>query len=90
MKSGTSMKSKSTIAHRESRHSQYIRGGAPPVRGRMSARSARPIRTICSWCEVQGKPAAVLVDVPIDDRGISHGLCASCQSHLRSDWVGAA
>jgi hypothetical protein len=84
------MKSKNMIAHRESLHSQYMRRGGAPIRRRMTTRAARPIRTICSWCEVQGKPAAVLVDVPVDDRGLSHGLCASCQSHLRSDCVGAA
>jgi hypothetical protein len=43
-----------------------------------------PIRTVCAWCAGQNRPAAVLVDVPIDDRGLSHGICAACLSRLRS------
>lgn len=32
----------------------------------------RRIRTLCAWC------GAVLVDVPMDARGISHGICEVC------------
>jgi hypothetical protein len=27
----------------------------------------------------------VLVDVPLDARGMSHGICPSCRSSLKSD-----
>jgi hypothetical protein len=44
-----------------------------------------PIRTVCAWCSAQNRPAAVLVDVPLDARGVSHGICPSCRSMLKSD-----
>ena len=66
------MKSKSTMARFTS------------VR-RISLRKAIPIRTICAWCAFQDRPAAVLVDVPLDSRGMSHGICPSCRSNMKSD-----
>jgi hypothetical protein len=50
---------------------------APPAERRM--------RTVCAWCVDHDRPAAVLVDVPVDDRGLSHGICQSCLALLRSD-----
>lgn len=35
-------------------------------------RGERPMRVICAWCQ------AVLVDVPEDERGTSHGMCDAC------------
>ena len=55
------------------------------VRGASFHRQAVPIRTVCAWCAVQNRPAAVLVDVPLDARGMSHGICPSCRSSLKSD-----
>ena len=37
---------------------------------------ARPMRTVCSWCE------GVLVDVPEDERGVSHGICDACDQEF--------
>ena len=51
----------------------------------MIRRQAIPIRTVCAWCATQNRPAAVLVDVPLDSRGMSHGICPSCRSVLTSD-----
>jgi hypothetical protein len=48
-------------------------------------RQAISIRTVCAWCATQNRPAAVLVDVPLDARGMSHGICPSCRSSLRAD-----
>ena len=48
-------------------------------------RQAIPIRTVCAWCAAQNRPAAVLVDVPLDARGVSHGICPSCRSMLCAD-----
>ena len=48
-------------------------------------RQASPIRTVCAWCAAQNRPAAVLVDVPLDARGVSHGICPSCRSMLKAD-----
>jgi len=39
----------------------------------------REVRTVCAWCSSHGRPAAVLVDVPLDDRGLSHGICPACK-----------
>jgi hypothetical protein len=44
----------------------------------------RPIRTVCAWCAGHDRPATVLVDVPIDGRGLSHGICPPCRSTLLS------
>ena len=35
-----------------------------------------PIRTVCAWCEDK---ETVLVDVPLDVRGLSHGICKPCE-----------
>ncbi|HEY0873603.1 MAG TPA: hypothetical protein VGD94_09030 [Vicinamibacterales bacterium] len=35
-------------------------------------RGHQPIRIVCAWCR------AVLVDVPEDERGTSHGMCDAC------------
>ena len=35
-----------------------------------------PIRTVCAWCK--GKET-VIVDVPLDERGLSHGICKPCE-----------
>ena len=44
---------------------------------------ARAIRTVCGWCEAYGRtPAAVIVDAPLDARGLSHGVCADCVRRL--------
>jgi hypothetical protein len=51
----------------------------------MLRRQAIPIRTVCAWCATQNRPAAVLVDVPLDARGMSHGICPSCRSSLKAD-----
>jgi hypothetical protein len=48
-------------------------------------RQAIPIRTVCAWCATRNRPAAVLVDVPLDSRGMSHGICPSCRSSLKAD-----
>lgn len=46
---------------------------------RLCAESApHPIRTVCAGC------GAVLVDVPEDDRGVSHGACAIACWEARS------
>jgi hypothetical protein len=34
--------------------------------------TAEPVRVICAWCK------DVMVDVPEDERGVSHGICAAC------------
>lgn len=47
-------------------------------------RAIRPIRTVCAWCLEFGRPSAVLVDVPLDDRGLSHGLCPACAEALHA------
>jgi hypothetical protein len=36
-------------------------------------RGHEPIRIVCAWCR------AVLVDVPEDERGTSHGMCRACE-----------
>jgi hypothetical protein len=69
-----STKSKSAMAHRSMPVSSLRRQAMPP-----------PIRTVCAWCAAQNRPAAVLVDVPLDARGISHGICRSCRTVLKSD-----
>jgi hypothetical protein len=58
-------------------HRTFVRGAF--------RRQAVPIRTVCAWCAVQNRPAAVLVDVPLDARGVSHGICPSCRSSLTSN-----
>jgi hypothetical protein len=35
-----------------------------------------PIRTVCAWCKDK---ETVLVDVPLDVRGLSHGICKPCE-----------
>jgi hypothetical protein len=32
----------------------------------------KAIRTVCAWC------LAVIVDVPEDGHGVSHGICPKC------------
>ena len=68
-----------------------MHAGVVAERMRVIERAAvRPIRTVCAWCAGHDKPAAVLVDVPIDDRGLSHGICPSCRAQLRADsWTRA-
>ena len=39
-----------------------------------------PIRTVCCYCVGYGKAIAVIVDVPLDARGLSHGLCSACSA----------
>ena len=34
------------------------------------------IRTVCAWCKDE---KTVLVDVPLDGRGLSHGICKPCE-----------
>jgi hypothetical protein len=78
------MATKSTITPREFL-GPHVHGGVV-ARRRITERPAvRPIRTLCAWCAGHDRPAAVLVDVPIDDRGVSHGICAACRTTLRSD-----
>jgi len=47
----------------------------------------RPMRTVCAWCVNHDRPAAVLVDVPIDERGLSHGICPACRASFRSSRI---
>jgi len=35
-----------------------------------------PIRTVCAWCKDK---ETVLVDAPLDERGLSHGICKPCE-----------
>jgi hypothetical protein len=66
--------------------SSHLHGGVVVDRGRtIDDPPVRPIRTVCAWCASHDRPAAVLVDVPIDDRGLSHGICAACRTLLRSN-----
>jgi hypothetical protein len=66
----------------------HLHRGVVGDRRRVAGRAAmRPIRTVCAWCAGHNRPTAVLVDVPIDDRGLSHGICKSCRTKLRSDWT---
>jgi hypothetical protein len=67
------MATKSTITPHDTLLSAHLHRGV-----------VAPIRTVCAWCAGQNRPTAVLVDVPIDDRGLSHGICPSCMSRLRS------
>ena len=34
------------------------------------------IRTVCAWCKDK---ETVLIDVPLDERGLSHGICKPCE-----------
>jgi hypothetical protein len=81
----TFMAMKTTLAPRDAFLSSHQQGGAISEQRCMTARSLSPIRTICAWCAGRNRPAAVLVDVPIDDRGLSHGICPSCRASLRAD-----
>jgi hypothetical protein len=58
---------------------------AHSLRRTIPRRQARPIRTVCAWCATLDRPAAVLVDVPLDARGMSHGICPSCQSGFKAE-----
>ena len=79
------MATKRTITPREAFLSSHLHGGVvAEQRQRIRRAAPRPIRTICAWCASHDKPAAVLVDVPLDDRGLSHGICPSCCSSLRA------
>ena len=71
--------------------SALLHGEVVTDRARIIDGSAvRPIRTVCGWCANYDQPEAVLVDVPIDDRGLSHGICSACRTLLRSDaWSNA-
>jgi hypothetical protein len=81
------MATKSTITFLELVGS-HLHRGVLADRRRIAARAVmRPIRTVCAWCVGHNRPTAVLVDVPIDDRGLSHGICKSCRRKLRSDWA---
>lgn len=70
----------------------HLQAGVAARRRRLAQRaSMRPIRTVCAWCAGYNKPTAVLVDVPIDHRGLSHGICQPCRATLRADsWVSQA
>ncbi|MPZ20117.1 MAG: hypothetical protein GEV06_19700 [Luteitalea sp.] len=48
----------------------------------MNDMHADPIRTLCAWCVANGRPQQVLVDRPLDARGLSHGICDDC----RREW----
>ena len=77
------MATKNTITPEETLLSAHLHLGVVTARRRVTnGLAAGPIRTVCAWCD---GPTAVLVDVPIDDRGLSHGVCQSCRSKLRSD-----
>jgi hypothetical protein len=79
------MATKSTITPREFL-APHVQGGVVAARRRITERPVmRPIRTVCAWCAGDDRPVAVLVDVPIDDRGLSHGICPACRTKLRSD-----
>jgi hypothetical protein len=79
------MATKSTITPRGFLGPQ-LHGGVVAGRRRITERPVmRPIRTVCAWCAGDDRPVAVLVDVPIDDRGLSHGICPACRTKLRSD-----
>ena len=80
------MATKSTITPREFL-GPHVHGGIVAKRRRITE---RPIRTVCAWCAGHDRPAAVLVDVPIDDRGLSHGICSPCRSSLLSNRVAFA
>jgi hypothetical protein len=85
------MATKITITPRDVLRS-HLQAGVAARRRRLAQRAAlRPIRTVCAWCAGYNKPTAVLVDVPIDHRGLSHGICQSCRATLRADaWVARA
>ena len=79
------MATKSTITPHDTLLNAHLHRGVVAERTRIiESLVTRPIRTVCAWCAGQNRPAAVLVDVPIDDRGLSHGICRSCMSRLRS------
>ena len=79
------MATKSTIAPHDTLLNAHLHRGVVAERTRIvESLVTRPIRTVCAWCAGQNRPTAVLVDVPIDDRGLSHGICPSCMSRLRS------
>ena len=42
----------------------------------------KPIRTVCGWCKMFGREPVVMVDVPLDHRGLSHGCCERCQEEV--------
>ena len=47
----------------------------------MEMKTDKPIRTVCGWCPMYGNPTEkVLVDVPEDERGLSHGICKECET----------
>lgn len=49
--------------------------GGPPVPAPSVTEEAQALRTICSWCEAEGR-STVIVDGPLDDQGrASHGIC---------------
>jgi hypothetical protein len=78
-----SMKTERGITtHHEALHVRPLARRARSER-RVGGRT-RPIRTVCAWCSIHDRPAAVLVDVPLDDRGLSHGICPSCRASWRS------
>ena len=80
------MATKHTITPQRALHQSHFHGRVVARRTRIAAPPAdRPMRTVCAWCVEHDRPAAVLVDVPIDDRGLSHGICPSCLALLRSD-----
>ena len=72
------------ITSRDRFLSSHRVGAAAPHRHKVDA-ALRPIRTVCAWCARHNRPTAVLVDVPIDDRGLSHGICSACRTGLRAE-----
>lgn len=38
------------------------------------------IRTVCAWCPKEAP--TVIVDHPLDDRGVSHGMCGRCRAQF--------
>src|SRR4026207_20705 len=87
------MATKHTITPRGALLKSHLHGGVVVRRTRIAAPPAeRPMRTVCAWCVEHDRPAAVLVDVPIDDRGLSHGGCAPLRCgplHSRADGAAA-
>jgi len=75
------------IPPRDAFPSSHRVGAIAPRKHRIDPAALRPIRTVCAWCARYNRPTAVLVDVPIDDRGLSHGICSACRTGLREAWT---
>jgi hypothetical protein len=50
---------------------RHLRGTSPVV-----GCVVHPVRVICAWCK------HVMVDLPEDERGISHGICNACYAKV--------